>query len=306
MNELLRPFENGKNIMIAGETGVGKSVYARNLHNQSIHKNSAFIQLNVASLSSPLFESELFGHKKGAFTSAVSDKIGFAEQVGSGTLFIDEIGSLSLSSQAKLLTLIEEKLFYPVGSAVARTFRGRLIFATNEDLLTLVKKGEFREDLYFRINVFFKKLPPLREVLTSTFIREILAKNEEVKKSSKVFSHSAIEELLKVPWRGNYREFNNCIENLIYQIENSVINATHVKKWYELRYGNEADLSNEIITTYHEQMDKFEEELIRRGLRANLGRVNQTSRYLQLNKTTLIAKMKKYAINTSNLNIALS
>lgn len=305
MNDLIRAFENDRNILIVGQTGVGKSVFAKELHNKSIFHSRQFVHLNVTSLSKNLIESELFGHSKGSFTSATSDKIGFAQTVGDGTLFIDEIGSLSLDSQAKLLTLIEERIYYPVGCVTPKHFRGKLIFATNENLQQLVKRGSFREDLFYRMSGFVKHIPPLKEILTKEKAKALIHEKQKSYSQIKVFEESAIEELLKMPWKGNYREFFNCIDNLIFSSEQRNVTGKKVRQWYENLYGNEID-SCEIFTTYKELMEQYERELISSGLKKNLGRVNQTSRYLQLNKTTLIAKMKKYAINSDNFNFAHS
>lgn len=305
MNDLIHAFENDRNILIVGPTGVGKSVFAKNLHAKSNNHSRNFIHLNITSLSKNLIESEIFGHVKGAYTGALNDKNGFAHNVGYGTLFIDEIGSLPLESQAKLLTLIDEKLYYPVGSTTSKKFLGRLIFATNENLRELVERGEFRKDLFYRINGFVKYIPPLKMTLTKSNAMELILKKQHELKVNKSFEDSAIEELLKLPWEGNYREFFNCIDNLLLCERYKNVTKEHVQKWYDAFYGLEVKKS-ELFTTYKEQMEQFERELIFEGLKKNLGRVNQTSRYLQLNKTTLIAKMKKYAINSDNFNFAYS
>ena len=143
-----------ENLLVQGATGSGKSHLARWVHENSDRSHLQFFQVNIASLSKGLFESELFGHKKGSFTGAINDKLGFCEKVGRGTLFIDEIGELSLEQQKTLLTLLEEKIFYQVGSEIVKKFKGVFIFATNKDLNLEVQKGRFREDLYHRLRSY--------------------------------------------------------------------------------------------------------------------------------------------------------
>ena len=198
-------------ILIEGETGVGKTQLAKKIFSLSKLKSKKFTQVNIASISNELFESELFGHVKGAFTGAIEDKKGFCETVGEGILFLDEIGELSLEKQASLLTLIDESVFYKVGSTEELKFRGKLIFATNKNLAKMVESGKFREDLYFRLRFFHITLPALRD---HKEIKQIIWDEFQNSKVSHirydvVLSSEIVECLAQYPWPGNYRELAN-------------------------------------------------------------------------------------------------
>jgi Nif-specific regulatory protein len=202
-------------VLILGESGVGKELFAEQIHLRSSRCRSPFIRVNCAALPEGLLESELFGHVKGAFTSAISNRKGRFEAANGGTIFLDEIGDMPLALQAKLLRVIQEKTFEKLGSDLTITVNTRILTATNKDIEAMVKKGEFRSDLYYRLNVLPLFVPPLRKrtedipELARFFLDKFMQMN---KKHFNGFSESAIDAMLTYSWPGNIRELENCIE----------------------------------------------------------------------------------------------
>jgi len=204
-------------ILITGESGTGKELISKIIHNNSPRKNNPLVILNAAAIPENLLESELFGHEKGSFTGALYQRKGKFEYAHHGTLFLDEIGDMPLSTQVKLLRVIEDGIITRVGSNESIEVDVRLIAATNQDLEKLIKEGKFREDLYFRLNVVSIKLPPLRErkedipLLIDVFLREFLQTHN---KTISYISPEARKILCNYPWPGNVRELKNCIESM--------------------------------------------------------------------------------------------
>ena len=202
--------------MVLGETGAGKEMLARHIHALSDRSEAPFIPVDCSALSDTLFESELFGHVKGAFTGAVRDSLGFIRAADGGTLFLDEIGELSLPLQAKLLRVIQERQVVPVGSTAPVPVDVRIVCATHRDLSAMVRDGLFRQDLFFRLNVVVLNMPPLRErpadvvVLAEHFLRAQANLYGETVKS---LASEAIDALVRYPWPGNVRELANVIEH---------------------------------------------------------------------------------------------
>jgi Nif-specific regulatory protein len=202
-------------VLILGESGVGKELFAEQIHLRSLRREARFIRVNCAALPEGLLESELFGHVKGAFTSAFTNRQGRFELADGGTIFLDEIGDITLPLQAKLLRVIQQKTFEKVGSDVSITVNVRILAATNKDIEALVAQGEFRSDLYYRLNVLPLYIPPLRQRLED--IRELAAfflkrYMLETKKRFNGFSNEAMHAMLSYAWPGNIRELENCIE----------------------------------------------------------------------------------------------
>jgi DNA-binding NtrC family response regulator len=212
--------------LITGETGVGKSVFAELIHQNSMRKSQKFVAVNCGSLTETLLESLLFGHKRGAFTDAHRDKIGYFQEANGGTLFLDEITETTLAFQVKLLKVLESGKFRAVGSDGDLSTDVRIIAATNKDLKKMVKEGSFREDLYYRLNVITLYIPPLRErrddikILTNAFVKEFCAK---YKKAELKISPGVLSLLLNYSWNGNIRELRNAIEHAVVLAENKVI-----------------------------------------------------------------------------------
>lgn len=220
-------------VMITGENGTGKELVARWLHEKSNRADKPFVEVNCAAIPSELIESELFGHEKGAFTSAIKKREGKFQLAHTGTIFLDEIGDMSLAAQAKVLRVLEENKISPVGSNKLINIDVRVIAATNKNLQEEIKKGNFREDLYHRLSVIIIKMPSLRErledipLLSKHFIKLIASEyNMPIKK----ISDEANEELKKFRWTGNIREFRNTIERLMI-LSGEVITAEDVKKY---------------------------------------------------------------------------
>lgn len=283
-------------ILILGETGTGKSCLAKSIAKYS----SLFLPLNIASLNPNIFESELFGHVKGAFSGAQITREGFCERVGNGVLFIDEIGELSLAMQTKLLTLIDERIFYRVGCSIPRKFKGRLIFATNKDLFEMVRKGEFREDLYYRLRLIEKKLKPLREMDNLFQIILDIINNMKLKYDENIiFDEYTLSILESYDWPGNFRELNNTIEVLFFLGKERIV-ASDLPTWVrEKKIVSKKQNINVAKNSYsyQESMEEFEELFFRKLLERNDGRINQSAQVCGISKVTLISKLKKYDIN---------
>jgi DNA-binding NtrC family response regulator len=224
------------NVLLLGETGTGKELFARAIHEASYRKKKPFVAINCASLPENLLESELFGFAKGAFTGATSDKKGLFEIADGGTVFLDEIGDLPLSLQAKLLRVLEDREIRPLGSVISKKVDLRFISATNKDLTNETKEGKFREDLFFRLNVITLQIPPLRErvkdieILAYHFMRKFAIK---MGKNIKKIEPSALQLLLRYPWPGNVRELQNVIEQAVVFADKNTIKVENLPEYIQ-------------------------------------------------------------------------
>lgn len=290
-----------KTLLITGPTGAGKSRKAVKLHAISKRANEPFIHVNLCNFARDLFESELFGHSRGAFTGAHTDKAGFLASVGRGTLFLDEVGELSPETQAKLLMLLEEGIYYPVGSTTPKRFEGRLIFATNRELAEMAKKGEFREDLYHRLRTFELKLeslssfPQLKDTVQNFFVRA----KQEAGKSTLLLSSEVENFLYTYHWPGNYRELKNLLEYFV-TVANEVVHLEHLPPY--LKSVDKQDFGDS--QDYHGALATFERAFLTRMLRERGYRINKTAREINISKVTLLSKMKKYDIKKENNNLS--
>jgi DNA-binding NtrC family response regulator len=218
-------------VLINGQSGTGKELIARAIHFNSPRRDKQFVTVDCAVLSENLLESELFGHIRGSFTGAVTTKPGLFEVANGGTVFLDEIGNISLSIQAKLLRVLQEREFTPVGGTKAKKVDIRLIAATNKDLEKMIKEETFREDLYYRLNIVPIHLPPLRErlddipILSVHFLKKY---SEEMGKTIKGFTPEAMERLIKYPWPGNVRELENVIQRTVVMIDEEMVRVEHL------------------------------------------------------------------------------
>lgn len=288
-------------VLIMGESGTGKELISRAIHYHSPRKNHPFVTINCAAIPETLIESELFGHEKGAFTNAIEKKLGRFEMAHLGTLFLDEIGELSLMTQAKILRFLEEKEFNRVGGSKTIKVDVRLITATNKDLPQLVKQGQFREDLYYRINVVPIILPPLRErredipLLINHFIRKF---NEENKKEVKGVSQEALELLVNYEWPGNVRELENLIERIIALTQNEIIEANElplpVVNQSKTNGLKESVLSGQI--SFSKAEEEFEKEIILDALRRANFIQSHAAEILGISRRILKYKMDKLGI----------
>lgn len=290
-------------VLIRGETGCGKSYLAKKIFENSVLYQQKFLTAHLASLKEEVIESELFGHQKGAFTGAVENKNGYLYETGSGTLFLDEIGELSLESQKKLLYLLEEKKFTPIGSTKAYDFKGRILMATNANLEDLVAKKLFRSDLYFRINTFSLEVSALRENREN--LDELLMKNLRIcnlkYQKQTYFSTQAKEYLLNYSWPGNIRQLKHAVEFAVALSKNREleVNDFHfLKTCGSLKKSHNLEEIESYPTNFNESFEVFEKAFLNHHLKLNQGRVTQTAKIIGMSKTGLIQKARKYGIDT--------
>ncbi len=287
--------ESDSTVLITGDSGTGKEIVARAIHLNSSRKANPFIAINCNAFVETLLESELFGHEKGAFTGAIQSKPGRFELAGEGTLFLDEIGDISPTIQVKLLRVIENRQFERVGGTKTLNLKARLITATNKDLEKEVKKGNFREDLFYRINVININLPKLKERLEDLpdLVNYFLNKfNAKFNKNIKGFSSSSFNLLQKYDWPGNIRELENAIEHAFVVCPTDVIETEHLPE----RIWNA--LSNDDYQNHSEKspLKNAEKNLILGILKKNKGNRKKTAKELGIDKTTLWRKMKKFGL----------
>ncbi|MDD4731604.1 MAG: sigma-54 dependent transcriptional regulator [Desulfovibrio sp.] len=288
-------------VLISGESGTGKELVARAIHNASPRKDAAFISVNCAALNPGVLESELFGHEKGSFTGATALRKGRFESADHGTLFLDEIGEISMDTQVKLLRVLQERTFERVGGAEPIEVDIRVVAATNKNLLDEVHKGNFREDLYYRLNVVSIEMPPLRErredipLLAAFFLEKYTKEND---KPLKGFSTAAMDYLSAYEWPGNVRQLENVIERCVVLASGEVINADELPS--ELR-DEESQLKSAVDLlpmrlNLAQTMERIEAALVRRALvRSEFVQV-KAAELLEISKSLLQYKMKKYKL----------
>jgi transcriptional regulator with PAS, ATPase and Fis domain len=271
-------------VLILGESGTGKELIAREIHKRSNRAKHKFVSISCAALPETLLESELFGYKRGAFTGANSDKDGLFKIADKGTFFLDEIGDAPSTIQMKLLRFLEEKTITPLGSTQELSVDVRLIAATNKDLMAEVKKGTFREDLYYRLNVIPVVLPPLRQrthdipILADFFLDGICAQENL---GEKKFSDATLAFLKKYPWPGNVRELKHIVERAAILSESYYINIEHLGLPIAVR-GSQKSL------------DQLQEQEIRTVLTECGGKVTKAAKVLGVGRATLYRKLKEY------------
>lgn len=288
-------------ILITGENGVGKDVLAAEIHRMSSRSGKPMVCVDLGAVTETLFESELFGHVKGAFTDAKNDHAGKFEQAEGGTLFLDEIGNIPLHLQAKLLRALQNRSVIKVGGSDPIPVNIRLICATNRDLLKMVKEGSFREDLYYRINTMEIHLPPLRErtdeilPLSDLFIRHFA---EKYGRKVTGLAPKAEEILLTRKWKGNIRELRNLIEKAVIVSEGETIGEKDIEA--SNRGPEEQDASAQTsaaaFPTEDESLETIEEKAIRAAMRRYDGNLSLVAKSLDISRPTLYSKLKKYNI----------
>jgi two-component system, NtrC family, nitrogen regulation response regulator NtrX len=287
-------------VLIYGESGTGKELVARAIHGQSLRKDEMFVELNCAAIPEDLIESELFGHRKGSFPSAATDKEGKFQKAHTGTLFLDEVGDMSLKTQAKVLRTLDEQRFAPVGSDELITVDARVIASTNKDLEEEISRGNFREDLFYRLNVIPFYVPPLRErkedvpLLARHFLREFSA---AYGRRAWELTDDAIETLMRYSWPGNVRELRNVIERIvIMNPATSKFDRKHLPALVH-RDGSRWSTGTE-FSTLHQARDAYERDYILKKLDENHGNVSRAAEVLGLERSHLYRKMKTLGIAT--------
>ena len=297
-----RVVDSNATVLLRGESGTGKTLVAKALHYNGKKKDYPFVVVNCSALPETLLESELFGHEKGSFTGANERKIGRFEQAEGGTIFLDEIGEISNSAQVKLLNVIQERSFQRLGSTKLINCDVRIVAATNRDLEKSVELKTFREDLYYRLNVFPVYMPPLRErrtdiLLLAEFFLEKYAK-ENTKNITRI-STSAIDMLIGYHWPGNVRELQNCIERAVLICDNDTIKSIHLPP--SLQTAKLAKTGSSLSLSV--AVENFEKELIIEGLKRNNGNQTKTSKELDTSLRIINYKIHQYKIEPRQYKI---
>jgi two-component system nitrogen regulation response regulator NtrX len=293
---------NGR-VLIYGENGTGKELVARTIHALSRRRSALFVEVNCAAIPEELIESELFGHVRGAFTGAVADRRGKFEVADGGTIFLDEIGDMSLKTQAKVLRVLQEQAMEAVGGTTRIKVDVRVLAATNKDLQAEIRSGRFREDLYFRLNVIPIFVPPLRDrqedlpLLADHFMADFA---REYGRRLKTFESAAGAVLQRYPWPGNVRELRNVIERLMIMVPGEIISPA------DLSFLDPSALMRATAPdgrgqrqTLHEARDQFERDLILRTLAEQQGNMSRTAEVLSVERSNLYRKMKAFGIAPS-------
>jgi two-component system response regulator AtoC len=282
---------NRANVLIQGESGTGKELCAKAIHYNSHFKNEPFIVINCSAISDTLLESELFGHVKGAFTDAVYETKGKFEIAGKGTLFLDEVGDVSPNLQSKMLRVIESRDFMKVGGEKVLKTEARIIAATNQDLTALIKKEQFREDLYYRLKVVEINLPPLRERKEDIpeLVVYLLEKiNRELRKNVRKVPPQVMRTLLNTPWKGNVRELENALTRAAILAKGDVV----LEENLPLESGEKKLFPQKLVP-----IKEVESQYIQHVLKSVKGSKTQASQILQISRPTLDKKIKDYNIS---------
>jgi len=286
-------------VLILGESGSGKELAARLLHQRSDRHAGPFVEMNCAAIPEELIESELFGHMKGSFTGAHENRQGKFELADGGTLFLDEIADMSLNTQAKVLRVLQEQRFSPVGSGKTLHVDVRVIAATNKNLEKEIADGHFREDLYYRLNVIPLLIPPLRErtedipALSSHFVQEF---SKSYGKQPISFTKEAMACLCRYGWPGNIRELRNIIERLMIMSRKEELDLADLPQ--QIRGGASVDLFLGNFSSLREAREHFEKCYIEHQLKLNGGNITKTAESLKLERSNLHKKIKQYEIET--------
>lgn len=303
--------DSDANVLIFGESGTGKEVAARSLHAQSSRSDKPFVPINCGAIPADLLESELFGHEKGAFTGAITSRQGRFEMANGGTLFLDEIGDMPLAMQVKLLRILQERHFERVGSNKTIQVDVRIVAATHRHLETEIEQGRFREDLFYRLNVFPIQLPPLRERVEDIplLVNELVSRLKDEERPGVKLMPDAIDTLKQYPWPGNVRELANLIERLSILYPNGIVDKAELPNRFKASLSisseeavPEAPANTSFVESVKDGIDlkehlvKTELTLITQALEENDWVVARAASYLSMRRTTLVEKMRKYGL----------
>jgi two-component system nitrogen regulation response regulator NtrX len=284
-------------VLITGESGVGKELVARAIHRNSLRKDEAFVQVNCAAIPEELIESELFGHEKGSFTGATEKQIGKFELAHKGTIFLDEVGDMSLKTQAKVLRVLQEGEVERIGSQRTLNVDVRVIAATNKRLEEAIEEGQFREDLYFRLSVIPVRVPPLRErpedvpPLVEQFVRQFSSENNLRPRS---FSKDAIEALKRHPWRGNVRELRNTVERLLIMVESTEIGLDDLAEVLLRPSGEAPGPASGSLRDFKESAERA---FLVQKLRESKWNISATAAAIGTPRSNLYKKLEQYGIS---------
>lgn len=293
LNSVMRVAPTNAPVLITGESGTGKEMIAQAIHDLSKRRGEPFIKVNLGGLTQSLFESEMFGHRKGAFTDAYSDRKGRFELADKGTIFLDEIGDLDPISQIKLLRVLQDRTFEPLGESRSKTVDIRVVCATNRDIPQLIKAGLFREDLYYRINLITLHMPPLRErvedipLLADAFLAGISEREQRV---GMTLSTDAKEWLKSHYYPGNIRQLKNLIERVALLSSDTVLNSTHFRAMAE----PEAPSSSGVLDVM--SLDKAEKEVILKALQTYPNNLTKVAKVLGISRGALYRRLDKFNI----------
>ena len=292
-------------VLLEGESGSGKELVARRVHELSERRNGPFVPVNCGAIPKELLESELFGHEKGAFTGAITTRIGRFELADGGTLFLDEIGDMSLDMQVKLLRVLQERSFERVGSHEPRRADVRILAASHRDLAARVQQEQFREDLYFRLNVFPIRVPALRERIEDlpALIDDLVSRGRAAGRPGLSFGESALECMRGYRWPGNGRELQILVERLCILYPEKTIERNDLPPpvGTERRAARSPHLTIPSAgLDLRAHLGDIERQLIRAALERSDGTVAQAARLLRLQRTTLVEKLRKYGLQANN------
>jgi Nif-specific regulatory protein len=288
--------KSNANVLLLGESGTGKELVANAIHYNSLRADKPFIKVNCAALPANLVEAELFGYEKGAFTGASQQKAGKFELASGGTIFLDEIGSLALESQGKLLRVLQEREMERLGATKTIKVNVRLIAATNKDLASAVEQGNFREDLFYRLNVYPIYLPALRDreadvlLLADYFLEKYAG---EYGKDIKRISTPAIDAIAQYHWPGNVRELENCMERAVLLCDDQVIHSYHLPPTLQTA----ADTGTQPNQSLAEAVERFEREILIDALKSSRGNMRQAAQALKTTERIFGYKVRKYRIH---------
>ena len=284
------------NVLITGENGAGKDVVAHAIHQLSQRSDKPFVNIDLGCIPETLFESELFGHEKGAFTDARNAKEGRVEQADGGTLFLDEIGNLSMQMQQKLLTVIEKKETSRIGASKTKKVDLRIVSATNANLAARISEGTFRQDLFYRINTIELHIPPLRDrgediILLAEHFLSIFAMRYD--RSGVGLSDDARAKLLKHSWPGNVRELQHCIERSIVLSNSSTLSASDIQITHNLQSPNIGETTDTLMSL---NLEELERNAIKRAVSMSNGNLTQAAELLGITRFALYRKIDKLGI----------
>jgi len=290
--------------LITGENGTGKELVARAIHSHSLRKDKPFVEVNCAAIPEELIESELFGHERGAFTGATTQRRGKFDLANEGTLFLDEIADMSLKTQAKVLRILQEHKFERVGGSRTIEVDVRVIAATNKDLVKQIENGQFREDLYYRLNVIPFHVPPLRErrkdipLLADHFLNYFCSKEG---REIKVLDDGALAVMLNYPWPGNVRELKNLLERLVIMVPSKTITREQIPLSDARQYSVSQTVQDDQeglwgADTFREAREEFEKEFLLRKLEENDWNISKTAEAIEMERSNLHRKIKSFGI----------